>query len=212
MEIIPSAIRDYITAHCAPPDDVLSELDAETRANAPDLQSSHYEGELCRMLALMVGAREAVCVGTFTGYTTLCLTRGMPADGHVVACEINAEWSAIAEKYWAKAGVADLIDMHVGSANDMLATMSTEPVIDLVYIGADKPNAPHYYEQLLQRMRPGGVMIIGDVLRSARLSEEQPDDQDAVVMRELNSRIAADERVDSVILTVPHGATLIRKR
>lgn len=212
VNIIHPVIDEYLASHCAPPDIVLSELDAETRASAPNMQSSHYEGELLTMLTRLTGARTALGVGVFTGYSTLCMARGMPADSRIIACEVNGQWGAIAQKYWEKAGVADRIDLRIAPAADTLRALAGVPAFDLVYVGADKASFPFYYEEGLRRLHPGGVMILGDVLRSARLFDESCQDEEALLMRKLNDAITHDERVDSVMFAAGHGATVVRKR
>jgi caffeoyl-CoA O-methyltransferase len=212
VDIIDPALSDYLLSHCAPPDDVLSELAAETRANAPNMQTSHYEGELLTMLTRLTGARKVVGVGVFTGYSSLCIARGMPADGHLLACEINSKWTAIAEKYWKRAGVADRIELRIAPAAETLRALPSEPTIDLGYIGADKVNHHVYYEELLSRLRPGGVIILGDALRGGHVVDDTCQAEDVVAVRKLNDAIARDKRVDSVIFAAGDGALIAHKR
>jgi caffeoyl-CoA O-methyltransferase len=212
MEITDPAISEYLLAHCAPPDDVLRDLEAETRATAPNLQSSHYEGALLTMFIRLTGARKIVGVGVFTGYSTLCMARGMPEDGHILACEINGRWAGIAQKYWARAGVADRIELRVGPAAETLRTLPLEPALDLGYIGADKAGLHVYYEELLSRLRPGGVLVIGDALRGGHVVDATCQSEDVVAVRRLNDAIMRDERVDSILFPAGDGATIVRKR
>lgn len=212
VDLIHPVVNAYLASHCAPQDNVLSELEAETRASAPNLQSSHYEGELLTMLTRLTGARKALSLGVFTGYSTLCMARGMPADGHIIGCEVNGAWGATAQKYWQKAGVADRIDLRIAPALETLRALPDESAFDLAYIGADKANYPAYYEEILRRLRSGGVIILGDVLRSARLFDESSQDAEALVVRKLNDVISHDDRVDSVMFAAGHGATIVRKR
>jgi caffeoyl-CoA O-methyltransferase len=212
MEIIDPAINEYLLAHCAPPDDVLSDLEAETRATAPNLQSSHYEGELLTMFIRLTGARKIVGVGVFTGYSTLCMARGMPEDGHILACEINGRWADIAQKYWARAGVADRIELRIGPAAETLRALPLEPTLDLGYIGADKVGHHVYYEELLLRLRPGGTIIIGDALCGGHVVDDTCKAEDVVAVRRLNDAIMRDDRVDSILFPAGDGATIVRKR
>ncbi|TDD87672.1 O-methyltransferase [Actinomadura darangshiensis] len=212
MDITHPAIREYLLSHCAPPDSVLSELEAETRATAPDMQSSHYEGALLTMLTRVIGAKKVVGVGVFTGYTSLCIAQGLPADGHLLACEINAQWSAMAHKYWEKAGVADRIELRIAPAMETLKTLPADADIDLGYIGADKANHHAYYEELLPRLRPGGVIILGDALRGGHVVDEANQSADVVAVRELNDAVTRDERVDSILFAAGDGAMVVRKR
>jgi len=212
MDIIDPAISEYLLSHCPPPDDVLRDLEAETRATAPDLQSTHYEGELLTMFIRLTGARRIVGVGVFTGYSTLCLARGLPPGGHVIACEINGRWADVAQKYWARAGVADRIDLRIGPAAQTLRELPREPTLDLGYIGADKINHHVYYEELLPRLRPGGVIIIGDALRGGHVVDPDCQAEDVVAVRRLNDAVLNDDRVDSIIFPAGDGATIVRKR
>jgi caffeoyl-CoA O-methyltransferase len=212
MNITHPDVRDYLLSHCAPADDVLAELAAETRASAPNMDTSHYEAALLTMLVRMIGARRVVGVGVFTGYTSVCIARGLPPGGLLVACEINAEWAAVARKYFAKAGVADRIDLRVAPALETLASLPQEPALDLGYIGADKVNHLRYYEEILARLRPGGVILLGDALRGGHVVDPDCQAADVVALRELNDAVALDERVESVIVATGDGATIVRKR
>jgi caffeoyl-CoA O-methyltransferase len=212
MDVNDAAAGEYLLAHCAPPDDVLEELAAETEATGSDLQISQYEGELLSMITRILGAREVVGVGVFTGYSSLCIARAMPADGRLLACEINAEWAAVAERYWKKAGVSDRIDLRVAPAAETLRAMPEEPTVDFAFIDADKVNHGLYYEELLRRLRPGGVILLADSLRGGLVLDETCQAEDVVAVRELNEAVRNDARVDSVIFAAGDGATLIRKR
>ncbi|SNS43205.1 O-methyltransferase [Actinomadura mexicana] len=212
MNIIDPAVGDYLLAHCPPPDDVLKELAAETEATAPDMHVTHYEGELLGMLVRMAGARNAVSVGVFTGYSSLCIVRSMPAGGRLLACEIDRRWTDIAEKYWKKAGVADRIDLRVAPAIETLRALPADPVLDFGYIGADKANHRLYYEELLARLRPGGLLLLGDALRGGHVVDPACDAADVEAVRELNDAVVHDDRVDAVILPAGDGALIVRKR
>src|SRR3954469_11383562 len=136
-DIVDPAISDYVLAHCTPEDKVLHDLAAETRATFPDsagMQISHDEGELLTMLVRLVGARRAVEVGVFTGYSSICIARGLPADGHLLACDVSDEWTSIARRYWDKAGVAAKIELRLGPAADTLRALPREEWIDFAFI------------------------------------------------------------------------------
>lgn len=212
MDIVSPAVSRYLLSHCPPPDDVLDALDAETRATAPDMSSSHYEGELLSMMTRLTGARKIVKVGVFTGYSTLCMARAMPADGQLIACEINDQWAQVAQRYWGKAGVADRIELRIGPAAQTLRALPSAPVIDLGYLGADKANHRLYYEELVPRLRPGGVIVVGDALRGGFVADETCQAPDVIAVRELNDAIGRDDRVDSIVVPAGDGATIVRKR
>ncbi len=212
MDATDADVGEYLLSHCAPPDDLLEELAAETEATAPDLQISHYEGELLSMIVRILGAREVIGVGVFTGYSSLCIARAMPADGRLLACEIDREWAAIAERHWKRAGVADRIDLRVAPAADTLRALPADPVVDFAFIDADKVNHKLYYEEVLRRLRPGGVILLADSLRGGLVLDDTCRAEDVVAVRELNEAVRADTRVDAVMFAAGDGATLIRKR
>jgi caffeoyl-CoA O-methyltransferase len=203
---------EYLLAHCTPADDVLRDLAAETAAAFPDtagMQISHDEGEFLTMLVRISGARYAVEVGVFTGYSAICIARGLPADGRLIACDVSEDWTALARAYWKRAGVDDRIDLRLGPAVDTLRALPDEPV-DFAFIDADKENYPVYYEELLARLRPGGLIALDNVLQGGRVLD--PRTPRAVIVNDLNDKIAADRRVESVMLPVRDGVTLVRKR
>jgi len=213
--IIDPAISDYLLAHCTPADDVLRDLADETLRTVGDLaemQISHDEGALLTMLTQLVGARTAVEVGVFTGYSSICIARGLPADGRLIACDVSEEWTSIARRYWERAGLTDRIDLRIAPAVETLRALPTDPVIDFAFIDADKVGYPVYYEELVTRLRPGGVVALDNVLRDGRVVDPSEQSEADVTMRKLNDSIVADQRVDSVMLPVRDGVTLARKR
>jgi caffeoyl-CoA O-methyltransferase len=214
-DIISPAISDYLLAHSTPADDVLRDLAAETVAAFPDaagMQISHDEGELLTMLVRLVGARFAVEVGVFTGYSAICIARGLPAEGRLLACDVSEEWTSVARTYWKRAGVLDRIDLRIAPAIQTLRALPAEPVIDFTFIDADKTGYPLYYDELLPRLRPGGLMVLDNVLRGGRVLDPAADHPADLAIRQINDRVVADTRVDSVMLPVRDGVTLIRKR
>jgi caffeoyl-CoA O-methyltransferase len=214
LDIINPAVSDYLLAHCTPADDVLRDLAAETVAMFPDaagMQISHDEGELLTMLVRLTNARVAVEVGVFTGYSAICIARGLPADGHLLACDVSEEWTALARKYWQRAGVDDRIDLRIAPAVETLRAMSADPVVDFAFIDADKSGYPLYYAELLPRLRPGGLIVFDNVLRSGRVLDPTAHRPDDVAIRELNDALLKDPRIESVMLPVRDGVTLVRK-
>lgn len=212
MDIVHPVAKEYLLSHCRPGDKVLTELEAETRAKCPPMRTTHYESELLAMLGRLVKARRVVSVGVFTGYSVLGLVRAMPPDGTVLACEVDTRWTEIAERYWKRAGVADRIDLRIGPALDTLRVLPAEPSFDLAHIGADKENHHLYYEELLTRLRPGGVIVIGDALRGGHVLDETCHDKDVIAVRELNEAIVGDQRVDAVLVADGDGAMIVTKR
>jgi caffeoyl-CoA O-methyltransferase len=214
MDITNPALNDYLLTHCTPADDVLRDLAAETREVAADsvgMQISQDESEFLTMLVRLTGSRRAVEVGVFTGYSSISIARGLPADGHLLACDVSEQWTSVARRYWARAGVADRIELRIGPAVDTLAGLPPDPVIDFSFIDADKVGYPRYYEELVTRTRPGGLLVLDNVLRSGRVVDPACTEDADVAIRLVNDTIAADPRVESVMLPVRDGVTLARK-
>jgi caffeoyl-CoA O-methyltransferase len=213
MDIVAPAINDYLLAHSEPADDVLRDLAEETHrvlARQSGMQITQDEGELLTMLVRLIGARQAVEVGTFTGYSSICIVRGLPSDGHLLCCDVSEDYTAIARRYWERAGVADLIELRIAPAVDTLRSLPTEPYLDFAFIDADKIGYPAYVEEILPRLRPGGLMVLDNMLRDGRVLSPESDDDRAI--HDLNEALVADDRVDVVLLPVRDGVSLARKR
>ncbi|MGP4109846.1 O-methyltransferase [Streptomyces sp. 4N509B] len=210
------ALSDYLIAHATPAaDEVLRDLAEETHRTLPrhtSMQITHDEGAFLALLARLVGARRAVEVGTFTGYSSLCVARALPPDGHLLACDVSEEWTAIARRYWERAGVADRIELRLAPAAETLRALPREETIDFAFIDADKEGYPVYYEELVVRLRPGGVIVLDNVLREGRVVDPSATGSGDRAIREVNATIAADPRVESVILPLRDGVTVVRKR
>jgi caffeoyl-CoA O-methyltransferase len=207
-------IHGYLVAHGAPPDAIQSALIEETgRLGGISLmQIAPEQGAFMTLFARAIGARRAIEVGTFTGYSALCLARGLPDDGELVCCDVNAEWTAIGRRHWEKAGVAHKIDLRVAPALETLRSLPAEPPFDLAFIDADKPSYVDYFEEILARLRPGGVILVDNVLWMGRVVDPEADDDQTRAIRAFNDRVAADARVDCVMLPISDGLTLLRKR
>ena len=154
----------------------------------------------------------AVEIGTFTGYSALCVARGLSADGHLLCCDVNEEWTSIARRYWEEAGVAGKIELRLGPAAETLRSLPREPHLDQAFIDADKSGYPTYYEEVLARLRPGGLIMFDNTLLSGRVLDPDPADADEVAMAELNDALVADPRVDVVLIPIRDGLTMARKR
>jgi caffeoyl-CoA O-methyltransferase len=207
-------IHAYIVAHGTPPDAVQQELIEETRrlGGISLMQIAPEQGAFMTLLARAIGARRAIEIGTFTGYSALCLARGLPDDGRLVACDVNADWAAIARRYWEKAGVAGRIDLRLGPAADTLRALPEEPAFDLAFIDADKPSYPVYYELLLPRLRAGGLILVDNVLWMGAVVNPAANDAQTQAIRAFNDTVARDPRVDCAMLSVADGLTLLRRR
>jgi predicted O-methyltransferase YrrM len=213
MDIVSPAIEDYLLAHSQPADEVLRDLTEETHRDLggrAGMQITHDEGELLTMLVRLTGARQAVEVGTFTGYSSICIARGLPDDGHLLCCDVSEEWTGIARRYWERAGVSDRIELRIAPALETLQSLPAEPYLDFAFIDADKTGYPSYVEEILPRLRPGGLMVLDNMLRDGRVLHPESDDDRAI--HDLNQALVADDRVDVVLLPVRDGVSLARKR
>ena len=208
------ALYDYLVAHNPPPDPVLRDLAAETAALGPisRMQIAVEQGALLTFLARVLGARRAVEIGTFTGYSAISIARGLVADGRLLCCDLNEEWTAIARRYFARAGLAERITLRIAPAIETVRALPRAPEIDLVFIDADKTGYRGYYEELLPRLRPGGVIGFDNVLWGGSVADPSDTSDDTVALRALNDFLVRDERVDLVMLPVADGLTLVRKR
>ncbi len=204
----------YVVEHGSPPDDVQRALIEETRALGPvaGMQIAPEQGAFLTILTRVVGVRYAVEVGTFTGYSALCIARGLADGGRLLCCDVSEEWTAIARRAWARAGVADRIDLRLAPAAETLAALPRDQSIDLGFIDADKPGYPVYYEELLARLRPNGVLLIDNVLWNGNVVKPDADDDNTRAIRAFNDVVAADERVEAVMLPIADGLTLCRKK
>jgi caffeoyl-CoA O-methyltransferase len=207
-------ISAYLVEHGTPPDATQRALIEETAAlgGISMMQISPEQGAFMEIFTRVVGARRAVEVGTFTGYSALCIARGLPADGQLICCDVSEEWTSVGVKHWERAGVADRIDLRIAPALDTLRALPADEPIDLAFIDADKPNYAAYYEELLPRLRPNGVILVDNVLWGGNVIEEDAKDENRVAIRAFNDLVAADDRVDTVMLPIGDGLTLLRKR
>lgn len=204
----------YLVAHGTPPDDIQRALIEETAklGGIANMQIAPEQGTFLTMLTRLIGAENAVEVGTFTGYSSLCIARGLPADGHLLCCDVSEEWTATAREYWAKAGVDDRIELRIAPGVETLGALPREETIDFAFIDADKPNYRNYYEALLPRMRRNGVIGVDNVLWGGSVIDPDANDENTRAIKAFNDFVAADERVDVVMLPLADGLTLARKR
>jgi len=212
------ALHEYVIAHGARQDEVLRRVEEETAAMGAisAMQVAPDQGAFLTMLCRIVGASEAIELGTFTGYSAICIARGLEPGGRLIACELSEEYAEIAAANLGAAGVADRVEIRIGPALETLGRIPEREVFDLAFIDADKTGYEEYYEQLLARTRPGGVIVVdnvfagGGVVGGGDEDDFSPESVDAI--RRLNETIAADERVDCVMLAIADGVTLARKR
>jgi predicted O-methyltransferase YrrM len=179
------------------------------------MQIAPEQGQFMAMLVRLMGARHCIEVGVFTGYSTLVVAQAMPPEGRLLACDLSEEWTAIAQRYWQRAGVADRIDLRLAPAAHTLQAellAGGEGRFDFAFIDADKTGYLGYYEQCLQLLRPGGLIAVDNTLWSGRVADPEISDGDTVALRKFNRFVADDERVDHCLLPIADGLTLCQKR
>ncbi|GLH98216.1 O-methyltransferase [Phytohabitans aurantiacus] len=206
-------LQAYVVAHGTPPDEIVQDLIDETQAALPDdaeMQVAPEQAALLMFLTKLIGARQAVEVGTFTGLSSLSIARGLPADGKLTCFDISDEYTSVARRYWERAGVADRIELRIGPAADRLKELPAEPHLDLAFIDADKPGYPAYWAEIVPRMRPGGLILVDNVLRHGRVLAPVNEGDHAIA--KFNEQVMGDDRVDQVLLPVADGLTLARRR
>jgi caffeoyl-CoA O-methyltransferase len=208
-------MHDYLLGHTAPVDEVQQWLIDETHSKVADLsmmQISPEQGSFMTMFTRLVGVRRAVEVGTFTGYSALCIARGLADGGSLLCCDVSEEWTSIGREGWKRAGIDDRVELVIAPAIETLRALPEDEPIDLAFIDADKPSYAEYYEELLRRLRSNGVILVDNTLWSGAVIDTAATDDNVQAIRAFNDMVAADGRVESTILTLGDGLTLIRKR
>jgi caffeoyl-CoA O-methyltransferase len=208
-------IHEYLIEHAVAVDEVQQFLIDETVAKLPNnvsMQISPEQGAFMTLFTRLLNVKSAVEVGTFTGYSALSIARGLADGGRLICCDISEEFTSIARIGWERAGVADRIDLRIAPAIDTLRALPSEATIDMAFIDADKVSYAAYYEELLARLRPNGAILVDNTLWSGRITQESDQSTDTVALRAFNDMVSSDDRVESLILTIGDGLTLIRKR
>jgi O-methyltransferase len=213
--LLPDAVEHYVAKVATKETDIQQRLRAETEKlpNA-GMQLGPDQGAFLAWLVQLIGARRALEIGVFTGSSALTVATALPPGGKLVACDISEEWTAIGKTYWAEAGVAGIIDLRLGPAASTLAQLAREfgrNSFDFAFIDADKAAYDLYYENCLDLIRPGGVIVLDNVLRQGAVADQKINDQGARSMRALNLKIRDDRRVSAVLLTLGDGMTVVRK-
>jgi len=209
-------LYDYMLSVSLREPEVLERLRHETdRHEKSALRIEPEQGQLMAFLAKLIGARRALEIGVYTGYSALWVALALPEDGELVACDIREEWAAIGEPYWEEAGVVEKIDLRIAPATETLKELLAEGeagTFDLAFIDADKKQYDAYYEYCLDLVRPGGLIAIDNVLWHGHVLEETPQDEGTRTIQALNERIHQDQRVDMTLVPIRDGLTLVRKR
>lgn len=209
-------LYDYLLANSLREPPVLRRL-REATATLPDanMQIAPEQGQFMALLLRLMGARTGIEIGVFTGYSTLCCALALPEGGRIVACDISPEWTTIAQRYWREAGVEGRIELHLTPALETLEELRAggyEASFDYAFIDADKENYLPYYENCLHLIRPGGLILIDNVLWNGAVADPNNQERDTIAIRRLNQKLNADQRVDLSLVAVGDGLALVRKR
>jgi len=210
MDLFDNTLTNYLEDHSDPENDLLKRINRETylKETMPHMLSGHYQGRLLSMLSKLISPKRILEIGTFTGYATLCLAEGLTSDGTIHTIDINEELQDRVQGYFDESNYKTQIKYHVGNAMDIIPTL--DETFDLVFIDADKKNNLNYYELTIEKINPGGIILIDNVLWKGKVFQENNDKQTEIIL-ELNKQIAADTRVEKLILPVRDGVFLIRK-
>lgn len=210
MDIISEELEKYIQDHTTPESAVLAELNRETyvKVMSPQMLSGHVQGKFLEFISILVQPRRILEVGTFTGYSGICLARGLRPDGRITTIDINEELKPMVERYIAMSGMQDVFDLRTGKALDIIAKL--DEVFDLVFIDADKINYCNYFDAVIDKVAPGGWILADNVLRKGNVVLEQMD-RDTEALDRYNKKIQADSRVENMILSMRDGISIARK-
>jgi caffeoyl-CoA O-methyltransferase len=208
-------LYNYVVSHSGNHDTMLAELAEETAkrmGGVAMMQISPEQGTFMTILAHAIGARHAVELGTFTGYSSICIARALPPDGSLLCCDVSAEWTSVARRYWEKAGLSGRITLKLAPALDTLRALPANNAFDFAFIDADKGNYRAYYEEILARLRPNGLILIDNVLWNGEVLNLRNQTADTRAIRELNDFLPSDNRIDVVMLPIADGLTICRKK
>jgi predicted O-methyltransferase YrrM len=209
-------VRDYVIELGTHETALMRRLREET-ASQPlaQMQIGADQGQFLGFLVKLTGARRALEIGTFTGYSALCVAQALPQDGRLICCDVSEEWTSIGRRFWREAGVDGKIDLRIAPALDTLAALEKQGEagrFDFAFIDADKPNYDAYYEACLRLVRTGGLIAIDNVLWSGAVADPKKADESTLALKALNHKIHADERVDMCLTMIGDGLTLVRPR
>lgn len=209
--LIPAPLREYMLAHSVPLDAVQHRIIEQTAAlsQVAHWQTAPEQSALLTLLVRTLGARQAVDVGSFTGMSSLAIARGLRPGGRLIACDITDDWTPIAREAWQAAGVVDRIDLRIAPAIETLRALPAEPHLDFSFVDADKEGYLEYFEELIVRTRPGGIVAFDNVFRSGRVLKPVKEADHAVI--EFNTRLVKDPRVEVVMLPVADGMSLVSR-
>ena len=213
---MPDKVHEYLVAHSVHETPEQRALRAET-AKLPNagMQISPEQGQLLGVLVRLIGAKRCIEIGTFTGYSALCVALALPSSGRIVCCDVSEPWTAMARRYWEKAGVAKKVRLKLAPALetlDALLAADEDKQYDFAFIDADKSSYAAYYERCLKLLRTGGLIAVDNTLWSGRVADESAGDKDTLALRAFNRLVHEDQRVDAALVPIGDGLTLIRKK
>ncbi len=214
-EQLSDELAEYVETHSSPADQIMQDLAAETASrfgDASGMQIGPEQGAFMTMLARLIGARRAVEVGTFTGYSAICLARGLTDDGTLLCCDVSEEWTSLARDYWRRAGLADRIELQLAPAAQTLRALPARTSFDLAFIDADKTGYVEYWELIVPMIRQNGLIIVDNTLSHGRVADQGNTDAHVEGIRRFNDHALADARTELVLLPIGDGVTVARKR
>ncbi len=211
MELLPDKINTYIEDHTTAESEVLKALNREThiKVQMPQMLSGHVQGQVLRMISMMIKPQNILEIGTFTGYSAICMAAGLQQNGKLVTLDINDELEEMVRKYFTQAGLEEKIDYRLGNALDIIPQLDMR--FDLVFIDADKQNYSRYYDLVFDKVNSGGFILADNVLWSGKVIEENPN-KDTKALIDFNTKVQADERVENVLFPVRDGIMVVRKK
>lgn len=211
MDFLHHDLNNYIASFSSPEDEVLQALTRETflKVQMPQMISGHLQGHFLQLLVQLMQCKNVLEIGTFTGYATLCMAKGLPTNGKITTLDINEELTSICNKYWEKAGIADKIEMHIGKALEIIPTLNQ--TWDLVFIDADKANYCAYFDAVIDQVKSGGLIVADNVLWSGKVLLENKD-KDTQNIHAYNEKVHNDLRVENFILPIRDGLNIARKK
>jgi predicted O-methyltransferase YrrM len=211
MDFLPPKINEYIEHHTRDEGNVLKELDRETHVKVlmPQMLSGHLQGQVLRMFSLMIQPKNVLEIGTYTGYSGICLAEGLQEGGKLYTIDINEELEEMVRRYFDKAGITKKVDFRIGDATKIIPQLNV--TFDIVYIDADKVNYSSYYDLVWDKVRPGGFIIADNVLWSGKVVESKTD-ADTQALKDFSAKVHADPRAENVLFPVRDGLMVIRKK
>ena len=213
MDFLPEKLDKYVVEHTSPESELLYDLNRQTHLKIlqPRMLSGHLQGRTLSMLSKMIRPKNILEIGTYTGYSAICLSEGLQDGGKLITIDKNAELEEFTSSYFDKAGLESVIDFKIGDATEIIPTL--DETFDLIFIDADKPNYPTYYKMLIDRIPSGAYILIDNVLWSGKVIEElNPNDLDTKAILEINDIVQNDERVENVLMPIRDGLMVIRKK